>query len=138
MFIAIELFKEIIQGVNYLHSHVPLISHLDLKPNNILIKVSEPLNTVCKISDFGLLSKPYVKTNSTHCGSSAYRAPDGLFYGIKADIYSLGVVLNNMFDPYLSSDDSTNSTLQPITPLPEFCNQLNNLKKLKSTMTHVC
>ena len=52
-FIASELFLEIVNGVNYLHSLKPPIIHRDLKPQNILL-TNGKLGHFIKIGDFGL------------------------------------------------------------------------------------
>ncbi|XP_054152586.1 probable serine/threonine-protein kinase DDB_G0271682 [Oppia nitens] len=115
MFIACELFKEIAQGINYLHSQIPPILHLDLKPRNILILISEPSTIVCKICDFGL-AVHYIKEEDSvdkkpakqlaPGGTPAYMAPEGLIGGVKADIFSFGVVLRNLFDHFVANEDS--------------------------------
>ncbi len=66
-------FRQIIQGVEYCHNN--LVSHRDLKLENILIDDSKTV----KITDFGLsnLMKDgkYLKTP---CGSPNYTAPEVL------------------------------------------------------------
>src|SRR5882757_1663787 len=54
-YISIELFKEILECVQYLHSIDPPIIHRDLKPQNILIKMNNNTNRrFVKLCDFGL------------------------------------------------------------------------------------
>ncbi|XP_054152587.1 dual specificity protein kinase shkA-like [Oppia nitens] len=137
-FIACELFKEIAQGVNYLHTQSPVILHLDLKPRNILIRLSEPSTIVCKICDFGLA----VHENTVHLaatgGTPAYMAPEGIASGVKADIYSLGVVLRNLFDNFVANEDSmsSHSVNVGIKPLTVLDDKINSLKQLQNNMTH--
>ncbi len=101
-YISSELFKEILEAVNYLHSHKPSIIHRDLKPTNILI--TEGLNgRFVKLCDFGLatIHKSDEQTHTERLGSFRYVAPEvlnGRNYDIKADIYSLNVVLQDLFD----------------------------------------
>jgi serine/threonine-protein kinase ULK/ATG1 len=68
------------------------IIHRDLKPDNILIH-----NGVFKIADLGFskeISKEEI-TNHTCLGTKATMAPEvvnGEPYGLKADIWSIGVI----------------------------------------------
>ena len=117
----IYYFKNIVEGVKYLHKNN--IIHRDLKPSNILIK-----NDIPKICDFGLSKKINLSTeknnelilykkeeyldielnnfsnsssssNSSNfsydIGTSIYRAPEintGK-YNNKIDVYSIGIIL---------------------------------------------
>ncbi|KAI3659939.1 hypothetical protein MP638_004966 [Amoeboaphelidium occidentale] len=49
--ISLKALKEISQGLNVMHSHY--LAHCDLKPQNILVKVSSGIPT-CFITDFGI------------------------------------------------------------------------------------
>ncbi len=76
-YISSELFKEILEAVNYLHSHKPSIIHRDLKPTNILI--TEGLNgRFVKLCDFGLatIHKFDEQTHTERLGSVRYIAPE--------------------------------------------------------------
>jgi serine/threonine protein kinase len=100
-----ELFKEILQGVNYLHTQKPPIVHRDLKPNNLLIKdSSDERQRFIKIADFGLSNFENSESKSvTLKGTIKYMAPETfknkkLSYETTADIYSLGQIAQKMFD----------------------------------------
>jgi translation initiation factor 2-alpha kinase 1 len=106
-YIASQIFLEIIEGVNYLHSHKPKIIHRDLKLSNILIKKRSGGKFI-KICDFGLstihelLDVPDEKEtiHTTGVGTRRYIAPEvikGGNYNEKSDIYSLGVIIMEMF-----------------------------------------
>lgn len=88
---AMRLFRQIIYGVDFLHSHS--ICHRDLKPENILLDE----NNNVKIGDFGFARWLKTGTADTSCGSPHYAAPEvvkGIPYnGKKADIWSCGVIL---------------------------------------------
>jgi serine/threonine protein kinase len=98
-FIISEIFVQILEGVQYLHKKD--IIHRDLKPDNILLNESENGNYI-KIADFGLakhLEKG--KTDTADKGTPKYMAPEvasGEEYDIKADIFSLGVIMQEMFN----------------------------------------
>ncbi|KAG5675676.1 hypothetical protein PVAND_005562 [Polypedilum vanderplanki] len=97
-------FSQVVSAIRYLHSMD--IAHRDLKLENIF--VTEDLTI--KLGDFGYScfvtnksqtskSFKYIKSK-TFCGSRAYVAPEILkgipYYPLKADIWSLGVVLSCM------------------------------------------
>lgn len=71
------------------------LSHLDLKPSNILLKSKS--NPVLKIGDFGLAQHmPEDDTNCTIKGSPLYMAPEIVLkhqYDAKVDLWSVGVIL---------------------------------------------
>jgi serine/threonine protein kinase len=91
---AISYFTQIVNAFKVLTKYN--IMHRDLKPDNILMH-----NGVIKIGDFGFcksLSSPE-DMSKTMLGSPIYMAPEvlkGEIYTMKADIWSLGVVLYEM------------------------------------------
>ena len=80
--------------------------HRDLKPENLLLDHNHNI----KIVDFGL-SNIYNSNEplKTACGSPCYAPPEmiaGLQYdGLKADIWSSGVILYALLCGYLPFDD---------------------------------
>lgn len=89
--IAIKIFKQIIDGLCYIHSKS--IAHRDIKLDNILL---DGVGNV-KIADFGV-SKQTQPGAIMHeqCGTPAYIAPEllrGRGYGLNVDLWSAGVVL---------------------------------------------
>jgi serine/threonine protein kinase len=99
-YISSELFKEIIESVDYLHKQK--VIHRDLKPNNILI--TDGMNgRFVKIADFGLATF-HEKDGHSHTkykGTQKYVAPEVMRttkYDTKADIHSLGVILQELFN----------------------------------------
>ena len=89
--VAATIFKQIVLGVSYLHSHG--IAHRDLKPHNILFTSFPHV----KVGDFGLCGYAQVDKMKTFCGSPCYTAPECLsrieYHGRAADMWSLGVIL---------------------------------------------
>lgn len=97
--IANKLFYKILQSVNELHTNN--ICHLDLKLENIIY--NRETNSI-KIIDFGFAqytkSSHYIDKErklKSFCGSIHYVSPEIInnipFYGTKADVWSLGILL---------------------------------------------
>jgi len=90
MTLARTLFKQLLDGVEYLHQSE--IGHLDLKPDNVL--VGEGLKL--KISDFDLSHVKGDKEVRSR-GTEGFRAPEVKELAVEdaqaADIYSLGIML---------------------------------------------
>ncbi|CAF1319721.1 unnamed protein product [Adineta steineri] len=87
---------DIIDGLQYLHSRK--ISHRDLKPENILIAQDNR----AKLSDFGMARVlATIQHNTSGSGTPKYTAPElfdaDMKYGPEVDIYSLSMILYEMF-----------------------------------------
>jgi hypothetical protein len=100
-YIASQLFIEILECVQYLHKNQ--IIHRDLRPDNIMIKMDGKNNRFIKICDFGLIAihKIAQQSHTKDRGHMRYAAPEvlnGRNYDTKADIYSLGIILINLFN----------------------------------------
>ena len=89
-FEAKRVFKQVVDGVRYIHSMG--YCHRDLKMTNILIDHLE----VVKIIDFGFSSEGY-KKQKMYCGTPSYMAPEiidrRVYIGVYVDMWALGVVL---------------------------------------------
>ncbi|XP_005100245.1 eukaryotic translation initiation factor 2-alpha kinase 1 [Aplysia californica] len=115
-----RIFHQVLQGVDFIHSHG--LIHRDLKPRNIFLSGSE---LHVRIGDFGLAKEDvlrhgredivftpsptenaptvFVDNHTTGVGTSAYASPEqlqGSVYDIKSDMYSLGVLLFEMYHVY--------------------------------------
>ena len=91
---AAKIMKQILESVNYLHSHG--VCHRDLKPENILFS-SISGDFEIKLIDFGL-SKVFNENNKIMKGSVGtlyYMAPEVIYgkYDEKCDVWSCGVIL---------------------------------------------
>lgn len=101
---ALTFFQQIICGLEYCHNR--LICHRDLKPENLLLDRHYNI----KIADFGMtsLNRPG-KLLETSCGSPHYCDPmvvsGDKYDGLKADIWSCGVILYAMVTGRLPFDD---------------------------------
>ena len=89
------IFYKILKGV--LSCHEKGICHRDLKLDNILL--DENFNP--KIADFGFSTSESEKVPNDGCGTEGYSAPEiyykKVYNGIQADIFSLGVILFNLY-----------------------------------------
>lgn len=103
---VLNLMKQILQGLNVLHSSNPVIVHRDLKLNNILLSYNSFGEIVIKISDFGFAKEITTDLSDFEvAGTRPYMAPE-CFRKVSStmtDIYAVGVIfyqlLTNSF-PY--------------------------------------
>jgi len=86
-------------GLAIQHLHEQGIAHLDIKPENILVRSSSGPLTV-KVADFGA-ARQFVSgcpLSARRCGTFFYCAPevnaDECYLGDKADVWSLGILLH--------------------------------------------
>ena len=105
------LFRQIIQGIKYIHSRG--IVHRDIKLENILLD----LNNIVKICDFGVgkLIKPSTILKD-QCGTPVYMAPEIIkgqgYHGFPVDIWSAGVALYIMLSGALPFNKDKENGLQ--------------------------
>ncbi|CAD8195628.1 unnamed protein product [Paramecium octaurelia] len=92
-----DILQQIIEGIKYLHSNN--ILHLDVKPENILIKYQIDERKIYKISDFGicdLINKLTQRNEVIRTGSPNYTAPQifesSVIQSQKCDIFSFGIL----------------------------------------------
>ncbi|KAI9086156.1 hypothetical protein K1719_031877 [Acacia pycnantha] len=106
--LARKYFQQLIGAVDFCHSRG--VYHRDLKPENLLLDENGDL----KITDFGLSALYEPKKNDgllyTTCGTPAYVAPEVLnrngYNGVKADIWSCGVILFVLLAGFLPFQDN--------------------------------
>lgn len=98
---ARDVCKILFEAMAYCHSKQ--IAHRDLKPENLLL-VSTTNDSEIKIADFGFAKKaPNDACLRTQCGTPGYVAPEileGVPYGVKADMWSLGVIVYILLGGY--------------------------------------
>ncbi|XP_069501733.1 eukaryotic translation initiation factor 2-alpha kinase 1 [Ambystoma mexicanum] len=111
--ITLKILQELLEGVYYIHTMG--ILHRDLKPRNVFLQGPD---LHVRIGDFGLAcrdiiqdetvawSKTDITNGSTHTsgvGTSLYAAPEqlqGSHYDFKSDMYSVGMILLELFQPF--------------------------------------
>ena len=94
-----------------MHSSEPKVIHRDLKPSNVLVKYTKD-QAILKLCDFGL-SKIVDRESQTHTssiGTLRYRAPEmgTKMYTEKIDIFSMGIIVGELFEKCLAKQDSKN------------------------------
>lgn len=134
------MFKQVVAGVGYLHKKGKI--HRDLKPSNILIDDDGRL----KICDLGIVADQAIEngrevdsTKTWGVGTNLYKAPEqhGCNYSSKVDIFSLGLILTEMYTNFTSFelrevfDDLrrgvTNRMLDDIPEVATFVSWLTNV-----------
>uniref|UniRef100_UPI0037E94D41 death-associated protein kinase 2 isoform X2 n=1 Tax=Semicossyphus pulcher TaxID=241346 RepID=UPI0037E94D41 len=117
---ATQFIKQILDGVQYLHSK--RITHFDLKPENImLLDRNNPLPRI-KLIDFGLAHQLEAGSDFKNIfGTPEFVAPEIVNYeplGLEADMWSIGVItyiLLSGASPFLG--DSKQETLGNISAM---------------------
>ncbi|CAG2100757.1 unnamed protein product [Medioppia subpectinata] len=116
-YISCEIFRELLQCVQYLHELSPQIIHRDLKPDNILVSMNGSYNNgnYFKLCDFGLAAihdkNAYELTGGKHSagvGTVGFQAPEvsrGLPYNHLSDVFSLSKIGEILFDLDISDVD---------------------------------
>jgi serine/threonine protein kinase len=119
---ATEIARQLCAGLAAAHNKGVL--HRDLKPSNVM--VDEAGNV--RITDFGLAGlEEEIRSEETRAGTPAYMSPEqlaGQELTVKSDIYSLGLVLYEIFTGKKAFDaptlgqlmDLRNSDTTPTTP----------------------
>lgn len=128
---SIPLLRQIASGLDYCHTLVTPLSHLGLKPQNILLTEEN----LVKIADFGLahiLSSPAAKLPGREEPETlAYRAPEQLSgnkTGPWTDIYSLAAIAYEMLSgnpPFQGEDlrsQIASQTIKKIDGMPDHIN----------------
>ncbi|KAF9580456.1 Serine/threonine-protein kinase 17A [Lunasporangiospora selenospora] len=131
--------RQILTGLTAVHAKN--IVHLDINPSNLMVTHAE---RDVVIIDFGLSMQidrtPGAQGQLPVCGTTGYIAPEilkaggtyGAYDPTSADLYSFGVVLGEMLEPYIPDCDlhyfgskylSVENTNQTIVLLKEFIAQ---------------
>uniref|UniRef100_A0A7S3GGF7 non-specific serine/threonine protein kinase n=2 Tax=Palpitomonas bilix TaxID=652834 RepID=A0A7S3GGF7_9EUKA len=79
----LELCYQILKGIEYLHSNG--IAHRDLKPDNVLVGLTDQDRRIAKLTDFGCATPSAV--GQTHIGTTSFVAPEVQVAGGEGDRY---------------------------------------------------
>jgi len=124
---ALNYFRQIIEILDYLHTHSPPIIYRDLNPRNIMIQ-----NGKVFLVDFGIARLFIPQQKGTAIGTPGYASPEQ-YKGAaepRSDIFSLGAVLHYLLtgkDPEDSSHGNLFSfeQIRKINPaVPEYLDTL--------------
>ncbi|KAG5184560.1 kinase-like domain-containing protein, partial [Tribonema minus] len=118
----VYMLWDVARAVEFLHQCNPVIMHQDLRSANVLIFS----NCCAKVADFGLPKIPKVAlaiasnlvTMATPTGAYAWMAPevmDGEPYGVRADIYSMGMIMYEVVSGKLPFHDHSLAQLMRAT-----------------------
>lgn len=137
--INIKIFTQILNGVQYIHQNK--IIHRDLKPTNIFLSGDD---LQVKIGDFGLATQDKTYTSdkllSSTKGTFLYTSPEQenrQDFDNKTDIYSLGIILFELFYPFDTQMERA-ITLNKIKTLSELPNEfINNYPKISNLILNM-
>ncbi len=105
---CLKAVAQLCRALEYIHQND--IVHLDLKPSNILVDESG----ILKLSDFGLAHSSKNQSLARKAGTPAYMSPEvisGQMPDGRSDLYSLGVLLYQIFTSRLPFQASTTEEL---------------------------
>ena len=107
--IVVKMFGCLASSVRYLHEQRPVLKHMDIKPQNILIVDGDQDFPHVVLSDFGISSSEDQANKQAMPITRQYIAPesfDGLTRKRAADIWSLGCVFAEMASVSFSSGNT--------------------------------
>ncbi len=124
-----QLFTALVQAVAYIHRRG--VVHRDLKPSNVLLDHGGNGQIYVRLIDFGIACildqgeelYPALTNNGVEIGTVEYMAPERL-HGINLpsnDIYSLGVILQQLLTGGLPSDRNASLLPAPFEPVVKCC-----------------
>jgi serine/threonine protein kinase len=127
-------FKQLLQGLDYLHSLG--VAHRDLKPENLLIHKG-----VLKIADFGsadvfrVAYQDHSRLSDGLCGTTPYMAPeiflDQGYWAAPVDVWAAGIILFCMtFDGVPFGSATRNDANYPIYLRKRLLRQYDPFNKL--------
>ena len=106
---VVKMFGCLASSVRYLHEQRPVVKHMDIKPQNILIVGGDQEFPHVVLCDFGISSADEMPDGQAKPVTRQYIAPevfDGLARQQAADIWSLGCVLAEMASVPFSQDNA--------------------------------
>jgi serine/threonine protein kinase len=102
--LALEIATQVAAGLTAIHKQK--LIHRDIKPTNIMVRLSEERRVTAKIIDLGLAktleesaSEARISTPGAFAGTPEFASPEqfvGVGVDIRSDLYSLGVTLWEM------------------------------------------
>ena len=120
---AVEIVRQVAAGLTAAHELPEPVVHRDLKPDNILLKVTRDGTDWVKVVDFGIAKAvkrdtQLLTTPGLVVGTPRYMSPEQLTGGtvdVRSDIYALGMIAFQMLTgrmPFVSSSSDEEATIQ--------------------------
>ena len=115
------IIKQLLTALSYLH-YTCDICHRDVKPENIMFKEKDDINSL-KLLDFGLsLDRFESKNYLENCGTLVYMAPELFINNIKytkgVDVWSVGIILYMLLmkgkNPFYNKKDTRQTVIKNI------------------------
>jgi serine/threonine protein kinase len=108
---VVKMFGCLVSSIRYLHEQRPVVKHMDIKPQNILVMHGNQEFPHIILTDFGVSSSeayvyPERRTKPLTRQYCAPEVPSGLAREQAADIWSLGCVLVEMATTAFSATNS--------------------------------
>lgn len=134
----LDIFLKLCHILSFIHSQHPSIIHRDIKPENVMVSHSGNV----KLIDFGSArqAKNHQSTDTQLLGTQGYAAPEQ--YGFKqsdnrTDIYSLGVLINEVVDKFnISIESNLNKIISKCKEIdPD--NRFNNVEAIISKINDI-
>lgn len=131
---ATNVLLQVLRGTATLHGHSPVIIHRDINPNNVLRMRDDRW----VVADFGLvkfIGRPVATTAfatrteaNKIVGTAHYTAPEQYrsfkSAGTQADVYSLGMLIHDLFSTRWGSPDRNDSGIEgPLESIFQRCTE---------------
>jgi serine/threonine protein kinase len=119
---VVELMKQMIEILGYLHGRTPPVVHRDFTPDNLILRGDGML----KLVDFNVAQQSGSGVTGTMVGKPAYIAPEQVAgeFSPASDIYSLGATL---FFPLTASEPEPITSSHPACVVPEVSQDMDGL-----------
>lgn len=125
-----DIIGQILETFNYIHKCG--IIHRDIKPENILITTN---SDEIKIIDFGLSSSDGFIPQQYYGGTVGYSAPEliaGDRVDVRADIYSIGIIIEELLEHYADIGGRRNRKFKLYKQIAQRCSSLEIEKRFSS------
>lgn len=135
--LRMDVMRQLLDAVAYIHTHQ--VIHRDLKPQNILVTRN---GQHVKVIDFGLSDTDSYAVFKQPAGTKRYVSPEqqqsGKPVDLRSDIYSLGVILSELFPEKFHSVVKKCCALNPADRFDSVPQLQEALDKPMSSWKRVC
>lgn len=138
----LQIIRQLMEGLDYLHTRHPPIKHKDMKPENILLQPIQ-LDPFVKpiIIDFNINKEVIPGMNTPRTYTYMYQAPEqinGTATTIKSDVFSLGCCLTFIEGILLSGRVGVREVYHAVTDREsaQFATNLGEVNEILDNMTN--